>query len=866
MSIWTYEQLEKFTNNWEKKLGAGGFGSVFLGKHPSGTLVAVKRLEQSQALAELAGISSLEQFAAEVSTLSKYAHPKLLTLMGTSQDKCPCLVYEYMPKGSLEERLADDSLSELIRVRILAEVVEGVGYLHDAGMAHRDLKTANILMDDRFGARIGDFGLVKPIKDAEGMAQTSLQTDQVLGSLVYMAPEVHQGLDSLARDVYAFGVVILEVLTSLPAANPVPEHQSIVMLAQDAWDEAAGMRAKAHPVFAPGSVDPLSDMAERCLEHRYKKRPGIGMLLSPLHELCALCTERAESSPAEQAGARVKSTRLCATGQMADQFLRCLQIEPEYLDPKHDRCYCAECYPHSWADKISNEGPTDYVVPRGWYRVGLSLPPRVKVLDVFEQWSASFHGVKSVPVLRSILDCGQLLKPGDTLLDGTVLGSTKCAGRQDKVYYTSPTINYAGLKFYAEPQRFNTEDEEEMAGCMALQCRQKPGTFKTQGETMGFDDWPGYLAKHCGEVSLSELEWRSKANAATIPYGLMLRTYKWGCDGNAYRSPVDEGCPWQVQEQLAEEKLRGGKGAAPESTSSSDDDSSFGLLDWLAESVGLRDKKEASGTPPEQPLNITKREETKKRREAKAEAVKKKAEAAEAKALEEAQKKEEKPKTIRKARTRAKNLDPEQRALQKRAWEVDLRKAAERGDTSALELVAKHAPERISQPGPGNEVAAIHTAAEHGQHAAVQILVFAGADVNHANKSGITPLYIAASRGHHRTVEALLETGAVANQPNQNGATPLYIAAAKEHLETIKVLLRAKADVNVAKQMNVTPLYYAACHGHLAALEVLLQAKADVNLAKDDGSTPLTIAENQGHEAVARILREIRRRKSQDLQ
>ena len=84
----------------------------------------------------------------------------------------------------------------------------------------------------------------------------------------------------------------------------------------------------------------------------------------------------------------------------------------------------------------------------------------------------------------------------------------------------------------------------------------------------------------------------------------MLRTYRWGCDGNAYRSPVDEGCPWQVQEQLAEEKLRGGKGAAPvraphraavahsvqESASSSDDDSSFGLLDWLAESVGLRDK------------------------------------------------------------------------------------------------------------------------------------------------------------------------------------------------------------------------------------------------------------------------------------
>jgi hypothetical protein len=180
-----------------------------------------------------------------------------------------------------------------------------------------------------------------------------------------------------------------------------------------------------------------------------------------------------------------------------------------------------------------------YVVPRGWVRFGLNVPGRAAVLKIFQEWPVSFHGVKSETVLKSMLDSGGMLKPGDKLLDGTVLRSSKCAGRQDRVFYTSPSIRYAGLKFYAEPQGWR---RGTMRASLALQCRQKPGSFTTQGETMSFErTWPGRLAHTCPHVDLCQIEWLSDANVATIPYGLLVRVWPTNADPDdeAYTSPID---------------------------------------------------------------------------------------------------------------------------------------------------------------------------------------------------------------------------------------------------------------------------------------------------------------------------------------
>ncbi len=132
-----------------------------------------------------------------------------------------------------------------------------------------------------------------------------------------------------------------------------------------------------------------------------------------------------------------------------------LGLEEAFFDSEHDRCYCCACYKAEWPDTIKTDGPSSYVIPRGWVRFGLKLQPRAEALGskFFQNWSVSFHGAAAV-VCAQIMRSGMMLIPGDRLLDGSVLRSGRCAGRQDKVYYTSPSVCYAGLGFYAAPTPF----------------------------------------------------------------------------------------------------------------------------------------------------------------------------------------------------------------------------------------------------------------------------------------------------------------------------------------------------------------------------------------------------------------------------
>ena len=233
---------------------------------------------------------------------------------------------------------------------------------------------------------------------------------------------------------------------------------------------------------------------------------------------------------------------------------------------KGDRCYCEECYKASWPDTIQSDGPTPYVIPRGWFRFATSLDaaafgtphqervPGFDQKEIFDNWSVSFHGVKDLDVLRGILEAGRLLKPGDTLPDGSILRSTKCAGRQDKVIYTSPTVKYAGLKFYAAPQPYG---DDGMAASMVFMLRQKPDSFVTQGETMAFEKarpgtepWLGHLAVECPHVALNTIEWKSEQNQFAVPYGLLIRPMKIASEAitRQYRCPLDKTQVWRVRE------------------------------------------------------------------------------------------------------------------------------------------------------------------------------------------------------------------------------------------------------------------------------------------------------------------------------
>jgi hypothetical protein len=115
----------------------------------------------------------------------------------------------------------------------------------------------------------------------------------------------------------------------------------------------------------------------------------------------------------------------CEYQAQARAFVQTLDISTAYFEgntleaTQHDRCYCLECYPAAWPDKITNQGPTPYVIPRGWVRIGLADNRLLdRTLKVFAEWSVSFHGVKSVAALRSILQERRLMTPGETLMDG----------------------------------------------------------------------------------------------------------------------------------------------------------------------------------------------------------------------------------------------------------------------------------------------------------------------------------------------------------------------------------------------------------------------------------------------------------------
>ncbi|XP_020599535.1 probable serine/threonine-protein kinase PBL21 isoform X2 [Phalaenopsis equestris] len=197
-------------------IGEGGFGRVFKGQLENGQVVAIKQLNRD-------GLQGSNEFLVEVLMLMMLHHPNLVGLIGYCAEKSErLLVYEYMPHGSLEDHLfylspGQEPLSWNTRMKIALGAAQGLAYLHDVAnppVIYRDLKSANILLDDDFNPKLSDFGLAKlaPVGD-----RTHVST-RVMGTYGYCAPDyAMSGKLTVKSDIYSFGVVLLELLTGRKA-------------------------------------------------------------------------------------------------------------------------------------------------------------------------------------------------------------------------------------------------------------------------------------------------------------------------------------------------------------------------------------------------------------------------------------------------------------------------------------------------------------------------------------------------------------------------------------------------------------------------------------------------------------------------
>ncbi|XP_047063187.1 probable L-type lectin-domain containing receptor kinase S.5 [Lolium rigidum] len=224
------KELRHATSNFSatRKLGRGGFGTVYLGYISRMNLeVAVKRVSTNNSKSNRG--RGEQEFIAEVNTISKLSHRNLVKFIGWCHGGGELLlVYEYFPMGSLDKllygsaRVSSPELTWERRYKLICGVASAMDYLHHGSskrILHRDVKASNVMLDEEYNARLGDFGLARVIQH-DGVTHHSTQA--VAGTRAYMAYEsFFTGRASLDTDVYAFGVFIMEVISGKSPSSSV---------------------------------------------------------------------------------------------------------------------------------------------------------------------------------------------------------------------------------------------------------------------------------------------------------------------------------------------------------------------------------------------------------------------------------------------------------------------------------------------------------------------------------------------------------------------------------------------------------------------------------------------------------------------
>ncbi|OAY24972.1 probable LRR receptor-like serine/threonine-protein kinase At5g45780 [Manihot esculenta] len=309
----SFRELQLATGNFSSKniLGQGGFGVVYKGCLPNKTMVAVKRLKDPNYTGEV-------QFQTEVEMIGLALHRNLLRLYGfcmTPDERL--LVYPYMPNGSVADRLRETcrekpSLDWNRRIHIALGAARGLLYLHEQcnpKIIHRDVKAANILLDESFEAVVGDFGLAKLLDQRDSHVTTAVR-----GTVGHIAPEyLSTGQSSEKTDVFGFGILLLELITgqkALDAGNGQIQKGMILDWVRTLHEEKrleVLVDRDLKGCFDAEELEKAVELAMQCTQSHPNLRPKMSEVLKILEGLV-------EQSGTEesQGGTNVYEARVCS--------------------------------------------------------------------------------------------------------------------------------------------------------------------------------------------------------------------------------------------------------------------------------------------------------------------------------------------------------------------------------------------------------------------------------------------------------------------------------------------------------------------------------------------------------------------------
>ncbi|XP_049365921.1 LEAF RUST 10 DISEASE-RESISTANCE LOCUS RECEPTOR-LIKE PROTEIN KINASE-like 1.5 [Solanum verrucosum] len=305
--VFPYEELESSTNHFDhkRKLGDGGFGSVYLGNLDDGRLVAVKHLHKHSPSGTKA--FSTKSFCNEILILSSINHPNLVKLHGYCSDpRGLLLVYDYVPNGTLADHLHGNknlykrgSLTWTLRVDIALQIAMAIEYLHFSvvpPIVHRDITSTNIFVEKDMRVKVGDFGLSRLLVCTDTSVASGDSTSEVWtgpqGTPGYLDPDYHKSFRLNEKsDIYSFGVVLLELITGMKAVDQKREKREMALADMVVSRIQMGLLQQVVDPFlvvdgeAMEGVGAVAELAFRCVAADKDDRPDSRDVVAELRRI-----------------------------------------------------------------------------------------------------------------------------------------------------------------------------------------------------------------------------------------------------------------------------------------------------------------------------------------------------------------------------------------------------------------------------------------------------------------------------------------------------------------------------------------------------------------------------------------------------